>query len=100
MFRAAFPGTAQKGSALFLAELFLLEQFLGLIEDAAKMVQIAARPKLLLYFSRAIQVLRDGVQQKSWRRLCRERLQSFPCSAGASVRANDLWLGDQDSNLD
>jgi hypothetical protein len=66
MFRAAFPGTAQKGSALFLAELFLLKQFLGLIEDAAKVVRNRCASKTSSVLSRATQVLRNGVVQTSF----------------------------------
>ena len=115
MFRAAFPGAAQKGSALFLAELFLLKQILGLIEDAAKVVQVAARPKTSSVplgtpqrkrcgtpFSRATKVLRDGVVQTSFCGDCAaKKLKVSLVLAGPRFeRATFGWLGDQDSNLD
>ena len=86
MFRAAFPGTAQKGSALFLAELFLLKQFLGLIEDAARVVQVAARPKTSsVLLPRDSSSARRGGANIFLRRLCREKTQSSLVLAGASV---------------
>jgi hypothetical protein len=69
----------------FSPSYFLLKQFLGLIEDAARVVQVAARPKLLLYFSRAIQVLRDGYVACSLAAIVPRKNSKLPLFRPASV---------------
>ena len=105
MFRAAFPGAAQKGSALFLAELFLLKQFLGLIEDAAKVVRnrCASKTSSVLLPRDSSSARRDGANI-FLRQLCREKTQSSLSQpseqarrgprlfGSASVEASDLRL--------
>src|ERR1700743_222664 len=115
MFRAAFPGAALEGLGAVSRRVISCSSSSSVsLRTPRRWFEIAARPKLLLYSSRAIQVLRDGMVQTSSCGSCAAKKLKVPLVSPASKLAGDLdysvrprlkratfgWLGDQDSNLD
>jgi hypothetical protein len=69
-----------KGSALFLAELSLLKQFLGLTVDAAKVVlqSLRAQKTSSVLSPARFKFCATGLTNKSWRPFVPRKTQSFP----------------------